>query len=77
MHTPTRSWPLPAPVAFELVGSAVYDAETGELEHCPAELDPSAVAAYADRPAPTQAAELAELCPAHGDSRAYCGCDPT
>jgi hypothetical protein len=61
---------------FEAVGCAVFDAETGELEHCPAELDPSACAAYAARPITPPALDALGVCPLHGDSPRYCGCDP-
>ncbi len=61
------------PATFELLGVLEYDASTDEL--LPAELDPSATAAYAARPAPPAGAVLG-LCPLHGDSPRYCGCDP-
>ncbi len=60
---------------FEAGGALEYDAATDEL--LPAELDPSAPAAYAARPAPPRTHDPLSFCPLHGDSPRYCGCDPT
>ncbi len=58
---------------FELLGVLEYDASTDKL--LPVELDPAATAAYAARPVPRTPDALG-ICPLHGDSPRYCGCDP-
>lgn len=62
------------PAMFEVLGVLEYDAATDAL--LPVELDPSATAAYAARPTPPRAPDSCGVCPLHGDSPRYCGCDP-